>query len=56
MAKVKKTVIGLKCTETGKVNYTLYKPNNKGGNKEKLTRMKYNRDLKKHTKHVEVKL
>ncbi|MCA9376335.1 50S ribosomal protein L33 [Candidatus Nomurabacteria bacterium] len=51
--KNKRTVIGLKCSETGKVNYTLFKPANVTG---KLEVMKYSPDLKKHTKHVETKL
>lgn len=53
MAKVKKTVIGLKCTETGKVNYTAYKPRNM---KEKLKVKKYSPEVGKHTVHEEVKL
>lgn len=51
--KVKKTVIGLKCSETGKVNYHVYKPANM---KEKLKVNKFSPELKKHTLHEEVKL
>lgn len=51
--KNKRTVIGLKSSETGKVNYTYYKPKNL---KEKLKVMKYDKDLKKHVLHEEVKL
>ena len=51
--KAKKTVIGLKCSETGKVNYFVYKPQNM---KEKLEVMKYCPILRKHTLHVETKM
>ncbi len=51
--KVKKTIIGLKCSETGKVNYHVYKP---GNMKEKLKVKKFSPELGKHTLHEEVKL
>jgi large subunit ribosomal protein L33 len=51
--KNKKVIIGLKCTEDGKINYTYYKPKNL---KEKLKIKKYNKELKRHTIHEEVKM
>ncbi len=51
--KVKKVVIGLKCSESGQINYTMYKP---GNMKEKLKIKKYSPELKKHTLHEEVKI
>ena len=53
MAKSKKkTVIALKCEETGQINYHVYKPNNIEG---KLRVKKYCPKLRKHTWHIETK-
>lgn len=46
--------IGLKCEESGDINYTTYK--NAKTKTEKLELRKYSPRLKKHTKHKEVKL
>ncbi len=46
--------IGLKCTESGDINYTTTK--NTKTQTEKVELMKYNRRLKKRTLHKEVKL
>ncbi len=55
MAKNKTVIhVGLKCTETGDINYTTDK--NKKKNLQKLELMKYSPRLRKHTLHKEVKL
>lgn len=46
--------VGLKCEESGDINYTTYK-NNKNTT-AKLELRKYCKRLKKHTLHKEVKL
>lgn len=54
MAKKKgnRFIIGLECTETGERSYVTAK--NKINNPEKLSIMKYNPTLRKHTLHKEV--
>lgn len=46
--------VGLKCEESGDINYTTFK-NNKNTT-EKLELKKYCKRLRKHTLHKEVKL
>ncbi len=46
--------VGLKCVETGDINYTTTK--NSRTQTEKLEMMKYSSRLKKRTLHKEVKL
>lgn len=53
MAKVKKNIIGLKCSECGNRNYTMYKTKNL---KEKLEVNKYCGKCRKHTGHKETKV
>ncbi len=46
--------IGLKCEESGDINYTTWK--NPKTHTEKFSTKKYSRRLKKHTTHKEIKL
>lgn len=55
MAKKKKQFLGLKCTETNKINYTIEKPLSWKDVKDKKV-MKYCKELGKHTVHIPVKL
>ncbi len=46
-------LIKLQCTETGDINY--YSRKNKKKNPEKIELMKFNKKLRKHTLHKEMK-
>lgn len=50
-----RNVVGLKCTESGEINY-FYEKGKKKGERKKIEKMKYCRRLRKHTLHKEVKL
>lgn len=52
--KMMRVKIGLKCEESGDINYSTYK--NSKNTTEKLELKKYCPRLKKHTLHKEVKL
>ena len=54
MANAVRIKIGLKCQESGDINYTTWK--NPKTHTEKLEVRKYCPRLKKHTTHKEVKL
>ncbi len=53
MASEQRLWIGLKCSESGHINYITSKNKNQ---KEKLELRKYNPFLRKHTLHKECKL
>ena len=53
MAKVKRDIIALKCTECNSKNYTSYKTKNI---KEKIEKKKYCPVCQKHTVHKETKV
>jgi len=53
MAKVKRDIIALKCTECDSKNYTDYKTKNM---KEKMVVKKYCAVCQKHTEHKETKV
>ncbi|OVE76420.1 50S ribosomal protein L33 [bacterium F11] len=50
-----RNVVGLKCTETGDINYHFEKGKKKGERK-KIEIKKYSSRLRRHTLHREVKL
>ncbi len=54
MANGVRIKIGLKCQESGDINYTTWK--NPKTHTEKVEVRKYNPKLRKHTVHKEVKL
>ncbi|MCB0218779.1 MAG: 50S ribosomal protein L33 [Chrysiogenetes bacterium] len=54
MASDHRIQIGLKCSETGIINYVTMK--NKNNTKDKLELMKFSPKLRKHTLHKECKL
>lgn len=54
MASDHRQQIGLKCSETGIINYVTTK--NRNNTKQKLELRKYSPKLRKHTLHREVKL
>lgn len=53
MAKVKRNIVALKCTECNQKNYTQFKTKNI---KDKLEQNKYCATCKKHTAHKEAKV
>jgi len=53
MAKVKRDIIALKCTECDSKNYTSYKTKNI---KEKIEKKKFCSVCQKHTSHKETKV
>ena len=52
MANKNRKIVGLKCTDCGLRNYTMYKPNNL---QEKLEVKKHCKRCGKHTGHIETK-
>lgn len=50
-----RNVVGLKCTETGIINY-YYERGKKKGDRAKIEIKKFSPRLRKHTLHKEVKL
>lgn len=50
-----RNVFALKCTESGDINY-YYERGHKKGDRKKIEVKKYNRKLRRHTLHKEVKL
>lgn len=55
MASSGRNVIGLKCTETGDINYYVERGKKKG-DRVKIEIKKFNPKLRRHTLHKEVKL
>ncbi len=54
MASDHRIDVGLRCTESGHINYVSTR--NRNNTKEKLEIKKYNPHLRKHTIHKEVKI
>ena len=50
-----RNVVGLKCKETGDINY-YYEKGKKKGDRKKIELKKYSSKLRRHTLHKEVKL
>lgn len=55
MAASGRNVVGLKCTETGHINY-YFERGKKRGDRAKIQVKKYCPKLRRHTLHKEVKL